>query len=448
MEQLTAERDGQFKEIRRQLSYVELQIPAEVLRELTIIDSPGLNADNEHHTEVTERFLGRADFAIFLFHALYVGSATELKWLKKFSDHGISPYGIINRIDELNDDQLEELIDNSQRRFGHAVQGLFGISALDALDGKLQKNDKLLQWSNWGEVDKLLHHLKKQTNRKIERAYTRLTEPMKQMDGMFLQWKMSLPLNKFDHDRAKEFTEKDIPELLSLKKQLDYNRAIAETVHNSWLTILNLPVDSIKSTEQLLRNFMELYGKPANERFNYISQLLIGQVPKNASGQNQNRENGTALSRDPLQEWNSIISNQFYPFSEKRQAYHLLVDQCNAEREKLENRWKDLYYRSTLFKKHKLMKHKNKLAILNEEQGELVRKKQDLTIQFDFMKTKINELENDLQTSIDKDMNTYAEQERLLLETWNWQLAETRKSFNHISETDNESIEEFSHIPH
>lgn len=417
MEQLTAERDGEFKEVRHQLSYVELQIPAEILKEMTIIDSPGLNANNEYHTEVTERFLGRADFAIFLFHALYVGSATELKWLKKFNDHGISPYGIINRIDELNDDQLEDLIDYSHRRFGQAVAGLFGVSALDALDGKLQGNDELLQWSNWREVEALLNHLKKKSDRKIERAYTRLTEPIKQMDQLFLDWKMSLPVNKLDSDRVKQFSERDFPELLPIKEQLDYYRMMTGTVHESWHQILHPSIDSVESTGQFLRSFMEQFRKMGSR---------------------------TALARDPLQEWDGMVFNQYQPFAENRQEYHLMVDKGNREREKLENHWKNLDDSHLLFKKQRLIKHKNNLLIFNEAQSELERKRRDLTVQFNEMNTKVNELESYLQSFIAKDINAYAEQEYMTLKTWNSQLAETKKSFLNISQNDIDSIEDFS----
>ena len=38
-DQLTAERDGKFKAIRHQLSHVELQMPCEILKTFTIIDT-------------------------------------------------------------------------------------------------------------------------------------------------------------------------------------------------------------------------------------------------------------------------------------------------------------------------------------------------------------------------------------------------------------------------
>ena len=62
-DQLTAERDGKFKAIR-QLSHVELQMPCEILKTFTIIDTPGL-ANNEFHTKQRSGF-GRTDYAIFI----------------------------------------------------------------------------------------------------------------------------------------------------------------------------------------------------------------------------------------------------------------------------------------------------------------------------------------------------------------------------------------------
>ncbi len=46
-----------------------ITVPAEILREIAIVDTPGTNTIVEHHQEVTERFIPAADLIVFVFEA-------------------------------------------------------------------------------------------------------------------------------------------------------------------------------------------------------------------------------------------------------------------------------------------------------------------------------------------------------------------------------------------
>lgn len=420
LEQLTAERDGTFKHIRRQLSHVELQLPLDILKTLTIIDTPGLNANNEYHTQATERFLGRTDHAIFLFHAMNVGTATEIKWLKKFNEKGIYPFGIINRIDELDEeeDDLEGLIDFNLPRLGLAIQKLFGVSARDALFGKLGKNDQLLEWSNWAEVENLLEKFQEETSRKIERAYSRLIEPIREMDKLSIDRKLSLPLRKLNSTNVEQFVSREFPELLSTKEKLKNQRGMVESTVDHWKSLLSTPIYTMDGFSQFLLRFMEIYKNMGSKR-------------------------ASQLPNDPIQVWEGLVSDHYQSFYEKRTEYNRKSNYLKSDREELEKSWNAIRYSNSLFKRSKIEKHRRKVDFFHSERERLEESRRELIELFSKMTATFNTLKDGLKTFVERDIKFHVEKERNEVESWNQQLDKVNNSFANFLSSDLEEIEEF-----
>lgn len=69
----------------------EIGLPHEILKEISIVDTPGTNSIMEHHQEITERFIPLCDLGLFVFPALnpYAKTSWELfakihhEWHKK-----------------------------------------------------------------------------------------------------------------------------------------------------------------------------------------------------------------------------------------------------------------------------------------------------------------------------------------------------------------------------
>lgn len=88
LKELSAEVSGKGASIRRQLSHIELKLPLQLLKQLTIIDTPGLNSDYAHHTRATEQFLDRSDIAFWVFNYRTIGSASEVEMIRKIQQAG------------------------------------------------------------------------------------------------------------------------------------------------------------------------------------------------------------------------------------------------------------------------------------------------------------------------------------------------------------------------
>ena len=76
---LTSEADDESNAQHEKIGYVERAIPIPVLRDMTIIDSPGLNALKDAHAEATKRFVEQADTVLWMISSEKAATDTEYK---------------------------------------------------------------------------------------------------------------------------------------------------------------------------------------------------------------------------------------------------------------------------------------------------------------------------------------------------------------------------------
>lgn len=162
--------------IHERIDYVERQMPIEMLKQVTIIDSPGLNDVNEKHSEASERFVKNADSVLWMFSALQMGSKFEIEAMDKLTPR-LKPIAIINKMDQINDDEddSEEFLAKAKALLKDKVQAVIGISAKYALQGKLENNKLKAQVGNLDELKNAIETLVV-PNRQIFKLNTLLDE--------------------------------------------------------------------------------------------------------------------------------------------------------------------------------------------------------------------------------------------------------------------------------
>ena len=163
-------------------SKVELFYPIEICKNgVTIIDSPGLN-EHGTRTKVTTDYLSQVDAILFVMSCQALCSQTEMD----FIENKIRGYGheeiffICNRFDEIREREKERVISYAKTKlapltsFGEA--GIFFVSAADALDGKLDKNQELIEKSRMLPFEENLKDFFVN-----ERGKIKLNQPMKEL---------------------------------------------------------------------------------------------------------------------------------------------------------------------------------------------------------------------------------------------------------------------------
>lgn len=118
--------------------------PAEILRHISVVDTPGTNTVEAHHQEITERFVPRSDLVVFVFEAKnpYRQSAWDFfdyihrDWQKKI-------IFILQQADLMSREDLQVningLIRHAEKKGMNAPQ-VFPVSAKYELEGKTEES--------------------------------------------------------------------------------------------------------------------------------------------------------------------------------------------------------------------------------------------------------------------------------------------------------------------
>ena len=114
--------------------------PADVLRELNIVDTPGTNAIIRRHEELTRDFVPRSDLVLFVTSADRPFTESERAFLEQIREWGKKIVFIVNKIDILSrPEEREEVLryvkENATSLLGETPQ-LFAVSARQAQEAR------------------------------------------------------------------------------------------------------------------------------------------------------------------------------------------------------------------------------------------------------------------------------------------------------------------------
>jgi small GTP-binding protein len=156
--------------------------PAEVLREINIVDTPGTNAIIRRHEELTRDFVPRSDLVLFVTSADRPFTESERAFLEQIREWGKKIVFIVNKVDilaraEEREQVLRYVEENAAGLLGETPE-LFAVSARQALEARADEDGKdqgeLWQRSGFGAVeDYLLKTLDQQ-----ERVRLKLLNPL------------------------------------------------------------------------------------------------------------------------------------------------------------------------------------------------------------------------------------------------------------------------------
>jgi len=139
---------------------LERTYPTALLRELTIVDTPGTNAIIRRHEELTRDFIPRADLVLFVTSADRPFTESERGFLEQIREWGKKIVFVVNKIDILPrpEDQrqvLDFVRDNAQALVGEPPR-LFPVSARDALAARTAGSAEGWAASGFGAMDDYL----------------------------------------------------------------------------------------------------------------------------------------------------------------------------------------------------------------------------------------------------------------------------------------------------
>jgi small GTP-binding protein len=140
--------------------------PADVLREINIVDTPGTNAIIRRHEELTRDFVPRSDLVLFVTSADRPFTESEREFLEQIREWGKKIVFIVNKVDILarDEDRAEVLryVRENAASLLNETPELFAVSARLALEARgstgppAQADEELWAQSGFGPVEDYL----------------------------------------------------------------------------------------------------------------------------------------------------------------------------------------------------------------------------------------------------------------------------------------------------
>ena len=224
--QVTIVRYGQ-QNVQHQIeqNVLEIENNAEFLRDISIVDTPGVNAVLREHEQLTEEFVPRSDLILFITSVDRPFTQSERMFMERIRTWGKKVVVVLNKIDILRTQAaLEEVLafvrDNCKNLLGFQPE-IFPVSALlaqRALTATGQETLQLWERSRFGKLEEYLFH----TLDEAERIRLKLLSPLGVMQRLLNETRSSV-------EQRAELLAEDARTVGAIEEQLRLYREDMET---------------------------------------------------------------------------------------------------------------------------------------------------------------------------------------------------------------------------
>src|SRR6185503_8821680 len=129
--------DAQARDVR----VVEVFLPVETLRQVEIVDTPGLNSIRPEHERVARDFLQEADAIIWVFAIGQAAKATEKEALAFAHGAGKRVLGVLNKVDRAEPVEIDAVMRHVSGSLGNLIEAIVPFSATRALAARRRGED-------------------------------------------------------------------------------------------------------------------------------------------------------------------------------------------------------------------------------------------------------------------------------------------------------------------
>jgi small GTP-binding protein len=251
--------------------------PVELLREISIVDTPGTNAIQREHEALTTGFVPRSDLVLFITSADRPFTESERAFLESIRDWGKKVVVVLNKIDLFQgEDELAQVRDfiqqNARNLFGIAPE-IFPVSARLAQRAK-QGEPELWPSSRFEAVENYIQDTLDETGRVRLKLLNPLGVGLHLADQYGEVTASRLDLLKTDLDSLQ-----DVDAQLNVYRedmQRDFTYRMSD-IENVLLEMEQRGQDFFDSTMRLVRIFDLLDKRRIQEQF---EQVVVADSPK------------------------------------------------------------------------------------------------------------------------------------------------------------------------
>ena len=134
-----------------EIEMIKLHYPLKTLKEIRIVDTPGMETITAANQETTKNFIQKADVILWVLSAHHLGQVGIDEEIMEVAEHGKPIIMLINRIDQVNED-VEDIMSFIDDTYGFYVDAAFPVSGFKAFEGKKNRDEALYEESGLAEV--------------------------------------------------------------------------------------------------------------------------------------------------------------------------------------------------------------------------------------------------------------------------------------------------------
>ncbi|EKX31607.1 hypothetical protein GUITHDRAFT_166857 [Guillardia theta CCMP2712] len=263
---------------QRNKDYQELFLPVELLRQVTLVDTPGTNAIIKEQTRLTKGFIPQSDLIIFVTSAERPITETEGKLLEYIREWGKKVVMVLNKVDlfdsEENLEKVKQFVRENAARILGVEPPVFGIAGRLALQSKLMQADKSADpkaaedlWKE-SRFEELESYVVRTLTDKKEAAKLKLESPLGVAERFLVNYKKASELGN-------QITEDDKQVLNQIKQSIEVYEAEIESEMNFQLKRLDSILNSVQQRAKTTTSKV-LSGT-------YIASNIVGCLTKSKS---------------------------------------------------------------------------------------------------------------------------------------------------------------------
>jgi small GTP-binding protein len=303
--QINILRYGQVEErVAESEGVLAITAPVEMLREISIVDTPGTNAIQREHEALTASFVPRSDLVLFITSADRPFTESERAFLESIRDWGKKVVVVLNKIDLFQtEDELAQVRDfilqNARNLFGIAPE-IFPVSARLAQRAK-QGEPELWASSRFEFVENYIQDTLDETGRVRLKLLNPLGVSLHLADQYGDVIASRLELLKTDLD-----TLQDVEAQLKVYRedmQRDFTFRMSD-IDNVLLEMEQRGQDFFDSTMRLVRIFDLLDKHRIQEEF---EQVVVADSPKHI--ETKVNELIDWLVESDLRQWQAVMEH-------------------------------------------------------------------------------------------------------------------------------------------
>ena len=214
-----------------EIEYLTLYAPLELLREITFVDTPGLNSQDNRDTTTTENVLKEVDGIIWLSLMDNAGKLSEAETLAKYLDrYQGKSLCVLNQKDKFTDDQIAQSVSYVKQSFSEFFSEVVPISAIEAMKSRSHDKSLLVDEELEQFISKLSDDIKSDNLPNISDAYNAYSKKVQSILSTNLSENLNL-LNRSNIQSVLEFIDEHIRPVSQSAKDFAIRRDIDVICH-------------------------------------------------------------------------------------------------------------------------------------------------------------------------------------------------------------------------